>query len=754
MLRKNLNKTLLRIFFSLLLVASIMFISNYIVLRNSMSGIYRQISENNRIVAQNVVRSFDECFKEVNNIIYSINTLPYQVYDTNGYKNLNAHNSFMILNKAKQFITQDYIYDFILYFVDSETVITSKGTDTFRRTFEQSFKNLNYAPEFWMNTAVTKHVLEYIPASNYSGKAETGGTYTRMLLGVVGNNMINGSKMNTLIFVDVSKLLKYVNQLNMVNGSSLAILDQDRNVIISTDPNLNFNSIGDIYPSADKERIVTKGKYEYYSIQSDYNNFIYINKIPYTYEGTFSVAKVNQIILIVAILLGILISLLLSKYLYKPVKAVLELVGTKRGINYKETYKHICYSIQQIQNENQLYKSKIDIIGKEARRSIFLKMLDDLSRCKNLKDQTNIYFKDFFDNDRFVMASLSIKHVNTKVIEDADSAIIYSTDYLEDMIQKALGKYFESTSVFFIKGVQFIALIGIKQQVERKFVISNLEASLQYLDKSLCGNYFITTAVSRLYSEIIELNAAFRDIRMCMAYKGIKVEKSFIDAEKLDSDGRLYFPPDSIEKLSNCIVSGNTIESTSIINEIIDRNIENNTSCIRFGSMASSIYNNIMSVMISCEFDRDYILNIETAFFEKAENISDYKQMKDFLIKLVEEITEKINARKQNKLCTEFLLQYINMHYEEDLYLENMAEIVGTSSKYFSYYFKKTFDVNFIDYLNGVRIAHAKKLLKCSDILVRNVYEKVGYTNFSTFSSTFKKYCGVSPSEYRKNAVG
>ncbi|NLL66628.1 MAG: helix-turn-helix transcriptional regulator, partial [Clostridiaceae bacterium] len=88
--------------------------------------------------------------------------------------------------------------------------------------------------------------------------------------------------------------------------------------------------------------------------------------------------------------------------------------------------------------------------------------------------------------------------------------------------------------------------------------------------------------------------------------------------------------------------------------------------------------------------------------------------------------------------------------YSEDLYLAKMADIVGTTPKYFSNFFKKAFGINFVDYLNRVRISHAKEYLKNSDISINELSNKLGYNHSRTFTSIFKKYIGIPPTEYRK----
>lgn len=55
-----------------------------------------------------------------------------------------------------------------------------------------------------------------------------------------------------------------------------------------------------------------------------------------------------------------------------------------------------------------------------------------------------------------------------------------------------------------------------------------------------------------------------------------------------------------------------------------------------------------------------------------------------------------------------------------------------------------------IDYLTDIRIAAAKQMLENSDLMVKEIAEKVGYQEASYFTRVFKKNTGVSPAEYRR----
>lgn len=56
-------------------------------------------------------------------------------------------------------------------------------------------------------------------------------------------------------------------------------------------------------------------------------------------------------------------------------------------------------------------------------------------------------------------------------------------------------------------------------------------------------------------------------------------------------------------------------------------------------------------------------------------------------------------------------------------------------------------------YLNNLRMIEAEKLLIDLEKEITDISQDVGFSNPSNFSRSFKKFTGLSPSEYRKNNI-
>lgn len=89
-----------------------------------------------------------------------------------------------------------------------------------------------------------------------------------------------------------------------------------------------------------------------------------------------------------------------------------------------------------------------------------------------------------------------------------------------------------------------------------------------------------------------------------------------------------------------------------------------------------------------------------------------------------------------------------------NLKITDVAVAVGSNRTYVSRYFNKEISASFYDYVNGLRIEHACRLLKETDMSVKAIAEQSGYNSPQTFIRVFVKTKGVSPTEFRTRTEG
>lgn len=95
------------------------------------------------------------------------------------------------------------------------------------------------------------------------------------------------------------------------------------------------------------------------------------------------------------------------------------------------------------------------------------------------------------------------------------------------------------------------------------------------------------------------------------------------------------------------------------------------------------------------------------------------------------------------------VIEYIDKNYNKDLCLKSCAALFGFHPAYLGKIFKETTGVSFNTYLNTTRIDKLKHLLEQSNLPINQLLESIGYHNYEYFYTVFKKYEGISFSEYR-----
>ncbi len=95
------------------------------------------------------------------------------------------------------------------------------------------------------------------------------------------------------------------------------------------------------------------------------------------------------------------------------------------------------------------------------------------------------------------------------------------------------------------------------------------------------------------------------------------------------------------------------------------------------------------------------------------------------------------------------VLSYIYDNLGEDLNLDTLADIACMSRYHWHRVFKAMTGDTLADAIRRLRLNKAANTLLESDATVKEVAEKLGYTNLSSFSRAFKKTHGLSPYDFR-----
>ncbi len=108
------------------------------------------------------------------------------------------------------------------------------------------------------------------------------------------------------------------------------------------------------------------------------------------------------------------------------------------------------------------------------------------------------------------------------------------------------------------------------------------------------------------------------------------------------------------------------------------------------------------------------------------------------------------SPKNERQYFIEEALKYIKEHFRERLTLETVASKVFVNPKYFSHVFKREMGVAFTEYVIGLKIEYACKLLETTNYHAYRISIECGFSDPSYFNRVFCAQMNMTPQTYRK----
>jgi AraC-like DNA-binding protein len=106
-------------------------------------------------------------------------------------------------------------------------------------------------------------------------------------------------------------------------------------------------------------------------------------------------------------------------------------------------------------------------------------------------------------------------------------------------------------------------------------------------------------------------------------------------------------------------------------------------------------------------------------------------------------------VKGNNDALMERIMRYVNENLSNpDYNVEQLTEDVGISRAQLHRKMKEITGVSTAEFIRNLRIEQAARLIREKKVNVTQVAYSVGFSNQAHFSTVFKRYFGMSPSEY------
>ena len=148
----------------------------------------------------------------------------------------------------------------------------------------------------------------------------------------------------------------------------------------------------------------------------------------------------------------------------------------------------------------------------------------------------------------------------------------------------------------------------------------------------------------------------------------------------------------------------------------------------------------------------NYGFSYRRDYLDVAMACKNYEELRKWFLDKMVNACRAIRDQKEERSnsAAKKAMLYIQENYSKDISLDDVSGLVNISPYYFSKLFKQETGKNFIEYLTEIRLKNARELLQDSRLSIKEICAQSGYSDPNYFSRIFKKYEGVTPSEFRE----
>lgn len=168
------------------------------------------------------------------------------------------------------------------------------------------------------------------------------------------------------------------------------------------------------------------------------------------------------------------------------------------------------------------------------------------------------------------------------------------------------------------------------------------------------------------------------------------------------------------------------------------------------------LLNSLPQVMSVGDISRykDLFLKSAHLYFSRPKEYQIYAKslLLDVLIKAQSDAQHTMASEGERSNVIIRTQHFMDEHFSEQITLETLASRVNMSREHLCRLFKKHAGMPPMEYLQSVRIFHAKHLLIMNSDSVEQIALRCGFSNVNYFYETFKKHTGATPAKYRKNS--
>lgn len=408
-----------------------------------------------------------------------------------------------------------------------------------------------------------------------------------------------------------------------------------------------------------------------------------------------------------------------------------------------------------------------NLISDNKKLSKKVKKKEETRECRELEKYLTGAVKNFpyaslnklSDQEKYIMIQFAFDENGDAVFRDQEKK--EKPEELEHFVLENILKeqIFETYPGILLQPEKdFVAVVNLSEpEHDEKEIRSLLKTVEQFYSRTFHISACIM--IGECQSDYKKMKEAYHLLEESMQYlefwstsapAGVYVYGEMMDADE-DSHSSVYMT--GSRRLLNCLESEDFEGAYRELNQIYQSAFSRNQKELRINRyrMYGLIGTLITTLDISAnEEDKAYYqsLNYEERLF-RIQSIHELLSESRAIFEAIIQYRQNKSAEREPEWMEE-MQEYIQGHYQDcNMNVTSLAQEFGISVPHVSRSFKNFRDYGVLEYIHKVRLEHAKDMLK-NDVRIKNIALDVGYTDAQAFTRAFKRYEGITPSQYKE----
>lgn len=725
-------------FFAIILL----FVSfNVVSLTFFRQNIHDEIIKYNDNNLTNTTYKFEQYFQLLNSVILGL-------YLNNNYIN-NSNRSYIDYVGANHFMNdlqsivanpQLYLDNLFVYDVKLSLVLEKSRGSSLDVMFSEHYYNPNYTSEFWKREFSGHYGFKLYPVAVFSEGSkippfsQTGKTLPFM----VTSSMYPDFTM--LAFIDANKLYHALHQ--SINNN-FYILDPQGNPLFSSD-STGQQELPDLVSG---KNWVKQNHFYYFYKKESVTGFTYVNIVPDVQISSQIRWNITLIVLLViSVFISIAASLFFSMRFNNPVKRIVESI---QHLNEKKTLGGSFSEFDLIgENIGRMLRLNKDTLSDLEEKRSLLRYYSFINRLKKIRSGDNEAHQLGHEHQseyehqsfRFALFQLTFK---MQFLEDMRGEEERATYFIREYVNQAMSKEFKGAQTFQIEANQILSIVYSDEHDEQWNEVLGKIRNVLAADSKYC---FFTIAVSSLYHDSSQMTAAYEEVLDLIKHRPFDDETRILETKEIKAEP--FVLQGALEQEIHVnLQEGNDELVLQLLGRVLGQMKKKEIAASRFHRFAEEITDKVMRMLHTLQLDTRCVSGLSGLI----SSIHTVEELERYFETLISEAGRLIRVKKEERdPVISFVGSYLKEHYAEDITLDLVAGKMNITGGYLSTYFKEKTGINFVDYVNEFRIRQAMDLLLQTDLKIQDIAVQTGYQTMSSFNRTFKKFAGITPSEYRR----